>query len=37
MVAAMLNALKPAERLHFLAVYMPYLNEMQGRPDAAAP
>lgn len=37
MIAAMLNALKPSERLHFLAVYMPYLNEMQGRPDGAAP
>jgi uncharacterized membrane protein len=37
MIAAVLNALKPEERLHFLAVYMPYLNEMQGRPDGAAP
>jgi uncharacterized membrane protein len=37
MVAAMLKLLKPEERRHFLAVYMPYLNEMQGRPDRAAP
>jgi uncharacterized membrane protein len=33
MVAAMLNALKPEERRTFLSVYMPYLNEIQGRPD----
>jgi uncharacterized membrane protein len=37
MVAAMLKLLRPEERRHFLAVYMPYLNEMQGRPDRAAP
>jgi uncharacterized membrane protein len=33
MIAAMLQALKPGERRHFLSVYMPYLNEMQGRPE----
>lgn len=33
MIAAMLNALKPEERRAFLSVYMPYLNEIQGRPD----
>ncbi len=33
MIAAMLNALEPGERRWFLSVYMPYLSEMQGRPD----
>lgn len=33
MIASMLSTLAPRERLHFLAVYMPYLNEMQGRPS----
>jgi uncharacterized membrane protein len=33
MIAAMLKALRPEERRHFLAVYMPYLSEMQGRPE----
>lgn len=33
MIAAMLKALKPEERRHFLTVYMPYLSEMQGRPE----
>jgi hypothetical protein len=37
MIAAMLKLLKPEERRHFLAVYMPYLNEMQGRPERASP
>lgn len=37
MIAAMLNILLPGERRHFLAVYMPYLSEMQGRPDSPAP
>ena len=36
MIAAVLSALEPRERLHFLAVYMPYLNEMQGRPESGA-
>jgi uncharacterized membrane protein len=33
MIAAMLGALRPKERRHFLAVYMPYLQELQGRPE----
>jgi uncharacterized membrane protein len=37
MIASMLNVLRPEERRHFLSVYMPYLSEMQGRPDRAAP
>jgi hypothetical protein len=37
MISAMLKLLKPEERRHFLAVYMPYLNEMQGRPERPAP
>jgi len=36
MIAAMLNALQPQERAHFLSVYMPYLYELQGRPDGNA-
>jgi uncharacterized membrane protein len=35
MIAAMLNALRPNERRHFLSVYMPYLQELQGRPEPA--
>jgi uncharacterized membrane protein len=37
MIAAMLKTLKPEERLHFLSVYMPYLSEIQGRPETNAP
>jgi uncharacterized membrane protein len=37
MIAQMLNVLKPEERRRFLAVYMPYLNEIQGRPERPAP
>jgi uncharacterized membrane protein len=33
MIAAMLAALQPQERRLFLAVYMPYLAELQGRPE----
>jgi uncharacterized membrane protein len=33
MIAAMLAALQPRERRLFLAVYMPYLAELQGRPE----
>lgn len=37
MIAAMLNALQPSERRHFLSVYMPYLQELQGRPEGTQP
>jgi uncharacterized membrane protein len=33
MIAAMINVLRPAERRIFLSVYMPYLAELQGRPE----
>ncbi len=33
MIAAMINALRPNERRLFLSVYMPYLSELQGRPE----
>lgn len=33
MVTAMVVALRPEERVHFLRVYMPYLYELQGRPE----
>ena len=33
MIAAMLAALQPQERRLFLSVYMPYLAELQGRPE----
>ncbi|WP_088343743.1 MULTISPECIES: periplasmic heavy metal sensor [Rhodomicrobium] len=34
MVAAMLAQLNPRERVHFLSVFMPYLDEVQGQPAA---
>ncbi len=34
MVAAMLAQLNPKERVHFLSVFMPYLDEVQGQPGA---
>lgn len=34
MVAAMLAQLSPSERVHFLSVFMPYLDEVQGQPAA---
>ena len=37
MIAAVLKQLKPAERRHFLSVYMPYLSEIQGGGDRVAP
>ena len=33
MITAVLGALRPQERQHFLSVYMPYLQELQGRPE----
>jgi len=33
---AMLGKLEPQERLHFLRVFLPYLSELQGRPEAEA-
>jgi uncharacterized membrane protein len=34
MIVAMINALRPDERRIFLSVYMPYLAELQGRPES---
>jgi uncharacterized membrane protein len=35
MIAAIMAQLKPAERLHFLRVFLPYLDEVQAQPAAA--
>lgn len=37
MVMAILTKLEPAERAHFLRVFLPYLNDIQGRPASALP
>ena len=34
MVSAMMAQLQPDERLHFLSVFMPYLDEVQAKPAA---
>jgi uncharacterized membrane protein len=36
MVAAMMAQLKPDERLHFLSVFLPYLDEVQAQPAVQA-
>ena len=36
MVSDMMAQLKPDERLHFLSVFLPYLDEMQAQPAAQA-
>ena len=36
MVAAMLAHLKPDERLHFLSVFLPYLDDVQAQPAVQA-
>lgn len=37
MLVAMVAKLQPKERVHFLSVFMPYLDEIQGRPAAKLP
>ncbi|HEY7644026.1 MAG TPA: periplasmic heavy metal sensor [Hyphomicrobiales bacterium] len=37
MLTAMVAKLQPNERVHFLSVFMPYLDEIQGRPAAKLP
>lgn len=36
MVASMMARLRPNERLHFLSVFLPYLDEAQAQPAAQA-
>ncbi len=36
MVSAMMARLRPDERLHFLSVFIPYLDEVQAQPAAQA-
>jgi hypothetical protein len=36
MVSDMMAQLKPNERLHFLSVFLPYLDEVQAQPAAQA-
>ena len=36
MVSDMMAQLKPDERLHFLSVFLPYLDEVQAQPAAQA-